>query len=376
MTFELTNNDRKYIGVKPIESHWDLVQLNDQIQLFFDGSRIVKSITRSEVAYQESDMDEATSDNRTILMPKTKRGKPRKLNFSSFQSRTGIGTYFSYTAEQGITIGNFTTQKTFYDTRFEEVEIKDFEALRKWVDNFIDSSAQGHLVEIENFGKERKTRVNIKEGDFFAFKVDRKNYGFGRVLLDIRKLREEKFFEKENHYGLSNLMTKPLVVKVYHRISKDKNIDISELRSHNCFPSQYIMDNKLFYGDYEIIGNLPLEMPELEFPISFSRSIDHNNMGIVYLQWGLIYREKNINTLPKNLSEITFRNEGIGFNLDLNKRIVENCIISNSNEDYWNSEFSYVIKEDLRNPKHKASRDLIFKEFGVNPELKYYENEP
>jgi len=375
--FELTNNDRKHLGIKPVDYQWDKLKLSDEIHLYFDGNTIVKSITLNQSSYQESDMNEKTSENRTILLPKTKRGKPKKLNFSSFQSRNGIGTYFSFTAgNQGITIGNYTTQKTFYNTYFEGIEINDFTKLRKWLDNFIISSPKKHLDEIKIFGKEKRKHIKIKEGDFFTFKIDRENYGFGRVLLDIRKLRKEKLFEKENHYGLSNLMAQPLTVKIYHKISQNKDVDFSQLKSQKCFPSEHIMDNKLFYGDFEIIGNLPLENSELEFPMSFSRSINYKHQGLIYFQWGPIYKEKNINQIPKKLKDNYFRNEGIGMGLNLNKKILVNCIKNNSNEYYWNSETFYVYKNDLRNPKNKEYKNQIFKEFGLNPKLEYYENTP
>ncbi|WP_062054554.1 immunity 26/phosphotriesterase HocA family protein [Aquimarina longa] len=375
MIFQLTKTDRKYLGLKPVKSNWDIVQLTDEIYLFFDGSTIIKSITVNQNSYQENDMNEETSNNRTILLPKTGRGKPKKLNFSSFQSRNGIGTYFSFTAgNQGVIIGNYTTQKTFYETYFQEIEINNFSELRKWLDNFINSSSKNHLLDINKFGKEKRKRVKVKEGDFFTFKVDRKNYGFGRVLLDIRKLHKEKFFEKENHYGLSNLMAQPLTIKVYHHISETKNIDVSILKNKKCFPSEHIMDNRLFYGDYEIIGNLPLENSEMEFPMSFSESIDYSNKGLIYFQWGFIYKEKNIKQISKSIVGNYFRNEGVGVGLRLNKKILINCIKDNSNDYYWNSDAFYTFKKDLRNPKNKESKIKIFKEFGLNPELEYYQN--
>ncbi|GAB1858343.1 immunity 26/phosphotriesterase HocA family protein [Flavobacteriaceae bacterium MHTCC 0001] len=375
MKFELTNKERKYVGLSLVEPQWEKVQLTNEIYLYFDGSLIVKSITVTEKSYKESDMDEKTSEDRTLLLPKTKKGKPKKLNFTSFQARNGIGTYFSFTAgNYGVDIANYTTQKTFYSTSFECIEINDFTALRNWLTHFIATAPQEHLTAIKKFGKEERQRVKIKEGDFFAFKVDRENYGFGSVLLDIRKLRKEKFFENETHLGLSYLMQQPLTVKIYHKISPHKNIDLTALKKLLCFPSQYIMDNRLFYGDYEVIGNLPLEDSELEFPISFSRSIHIDTPEIVYLQWGLIYKETTTQKLPEDLQDIMYRKESIGLVIQLNKDILVNCIANNSNDYYWQSNAHYSYKHDLRNPIHKKHRDKILKHFGLNPSIPYHKN--
>ncbi len=373
MKFELTNNERKYVGIQPVDPQWDKVQLTNEIYIYFAGSTIVKSITITKDSYKENDMDEETSEDRTMLLPKTKKGKPKKINFSSFQARNCIGTYFWFISSE-VTIANYTTQKTFYSTFFERMEIKDFTALRSWLTNYIETSPKDYLTAIEKFGKEERKSYKIKEGDFFTFKVDRDNYGFGRVLLDIRKLRKEKFFEKESHFGLRNLMGQPLTIKIYHKISTDKNIAIETLKNLPCFPSQHIMDNRLFYGDFEIIGNLPLTHNELESPMSFSRSIHYNTPDLVYLQWGLIYKETNITKLPKDLKEIAFRNEVVGFDLQLSKDILVNCIKNNTNDYYWKSDTHYMYKQDLRNPIHKTHKEKIFKVFELHPELTYHEN--
>jgi len=375
MNFELTNNDRRYLGIKLIETHWEKFQLSEEIVIYFDGSKIVKSIGIDEDSYEESDMNEETSENRTILLPKTKKGKPKKLNFSSFNSRNGIGTYFSFTAgEEGVIIGNYTNQRTFYDTYFEGIVIEDFVELRKWLDNFINSSPKNHLKDIQDFGTKKRKLVHIKEGDFFTFKVDRFNYGFGRILLDVRKLKKNKAFKDKKNYGLLNLMSQPLTIKVYHKKNTSKDINLKELKKCKSIPSQHIMDNRFLYGDYEIIGNIPLEKEELDFPISFSQSISQKDLETIYFQWGYIYKEKHPKQISDDLTGNYFRNEGVGFDLDLKKSLLDNCINNDSNNYYWNSNEFQTIKEDLRNPKNKEYKNKIFKEFGLNPQFEYYEN--
>lgn len=375
MQFELTNTDRKYLGLNPLNNDWVKTQLTKEIYLYFEGKYIRKSVTICDNLYREDDMNEETGENRTLLMPKTKRGKPKKLNYSSFQARRGTGTYFLFEAgKYGVTIGNYTTQKTFYSTNFEGIEIADFVELRKWLNDFIKTSPKSHLNDIKLFGKEERQNVKIKEGDFFSFKVDRYNYGFGRVLLDIRKLRKEKVFEKENHYGLANIMCKPLTVKVYHKVNPTKDIDLNELKKCRSFPSKHIMDNRIFYGEYEIIGHIKLENYELDFPISFSQSIYYKDPDTIYCQWGLIYYEKNIKNVSKEILGKYFRADGVGLGLSINKNILEKCIKDNSNHYYWNNKDLRSAEKDLRNPNNIKYKKKIFHEFGLNPNLEYHEN--
>ena len=183
-------------------------------------------------------------------------------------------------------------------------------------------------------------------------------------------------------------MTQPLVIKVYHIIEDSKKIEFEKLKKLRVLPSQYIMDNALFYGDYEVIGNLPLEDWEIEFPISYARSISYTDIKTVYLQYGRIYKEthrdnfykyieipnpESKNDWDKVLKFNPYRNESIGIGLNFNKSTLERAIAENSNEPFWNDK-TYQREDDLRNPKNKAIKKEIFDYFGLDAEKTYSEN--
>ena len=50
-------------------------------------------------------------------------------------------------------------------------------------------------------------------------------------------------------------MGKPLIIKVYHKISDNKNIDLKELSKCLALPSQAIMDNIFLLWRNYILGN-------------------------------------------------------------------------------------------------------------------------
>ena len=49
------------------------------------------------------------------------------------------------------------------------------------------------------------------------------------------------------------------------------------LESYPACPAQYIMDNCVYYGDYEIVGNLPVREEQEEYPVMYGQSIDARN---------------------------------------------------------------------------------------------------
>ena len=86
LIFELTNEQRKYLGLIPVEENWELVKFDDNIYHYFEGDTIKKEITVSKNYYHESELNEQTAENRTMILPKTKRGKIKKFNYTAVQS--------------------------------------------------------------------------------------------------------------------------------------------------------------------------------------------------------------------------------------------------------------------------------------------------
>lgn len=385
MKFELNNHQRKYLGLEIVPDHWEKVEITKEIFVYFDGNTIRKKISVGEYSYQEIKLEEDTQ-NRTILLPKTSRGKEKKLNFSSLEARNGIGMYFSFNIG-GIIIGNHATEKTYYSTSFENIKFKSIKDLPLWLDNYISNTTESDLSDLQKIATEKRKRIDLKEGDFFIYKVDRKSYGFGRLICDVRKIRKNPDFKTDKNYGLSHLMTQPLVIKIYHLIDETKDKDLNCLKSLKSFPSQYIMDNLLYYGDFEVIGNLPLEDWEIDFPISYARSISYGDFDTVYLQYGEIYKETqrdkfykyieipnpNSKTDWDKLKFNPYRNESIGFGLDINKQTLLQAISENSNQSYWNEEF-YGRDTDLRNPMNMEIKKEIFDFFELDSSKSYSEN--
>ena len=224
----------------------------------------------------------------------------------------------------------------------------------------MNDTTETDLAELEEFSKQTKSRQKYSEGDFFAFKLSRRKWGFGRIIYDIHKRKKSEEFVAGKNYGLSNLMGHPLIVQVYHHISSTPDITIEELKGKKMLPSQPIFDNRFLYGDYRIIGNAPVEMSEIIPLESFGRSLDAND-PFWYVQYGLTYREKR---RPPFLISKEYKNESIGFGLRVNEKLINDCIASDSNDPYWKQDYFY-IREDLRSPANAKIRRRIFRYFGI-----------
>ena len=78
--FILTNRQREYFGLQPLEAGWERVSLKDLV-LFYDGDIIRKVICyehSKQYGYSEFDYDLRTQ-SREQLLPATRRGKSKPL---------------------------------------------------------------------------------------------------------------------------------------------------------------------------------------------------------------------------------------------------------------------------------------------------------
>ena len=375
LIFELTNEQRKYLGLIPVEEHWELVKFDNGIYYYFEDDIIRKEIKVSKNYYHEAELNVKTSENRTMILPKTKRGKIKKFNYTATQSFSPFGTYFTFSTD-GVIIANYTTQRTYYSEIFSEKEKISLDNLKKWLDKWMKETTEEDLEEIEEFKNAKRKHCKFNEGDFFAFKISRREWCFGRILLDVSKLRKDENFKKNKNYGLTNLMGKPLIIKVYHKISDNKNINLKELSKCLALPSQAIMDNIFYYGEAIILGNLPLKPEENDMFISVSESISGIDKNIAYLQYGLIYREIPLSDYEKLIKDLkigaqTLRREGIGFVIDTYK--LKECIEAKSNSPFW-EKYKKRNVPDLKNPDHIELKRKIFKAFGLDADKTYEEN--
>lgn len=357
---ELTNEQRRFLGLEQIEPHWERAEIpNNCVKpekstgkdiLYFDGDVLRKVIwLRNDGSFRENSYALPTQDNRTKIAPLTGKGKPKRLNGVNIQRCTPYGMYFNYNG--GVTIANYTTQKTYYSSAFAGIPKMSEAELQGFLDKWIADTTDAELRDIQAFAQGQRRHCKYKEGDFFRFKYDRRHYGYGRILLDVRK------FIKDGGKFWDILMGKPLCVSVYHIITENPNVPIADLQKLPSCPPAYIMDNHFFYGEYEIIGNAPV--PEnADYPIMYGRSISALDRNKIIFCRGKEYREiplENNHLFPAN-----FRNNGIGWFLNVNQALVAACIKAGSNEPFWNVNH----RNDLRNPIWGDELAAILKQMG------------
>lgn len=371
--YELNNEERRYFGLDPIDISWDKVILKGDIHrpdsiLYYEGETIKRHIISTPNEYKEAHYNEQTR-NREVLLPKTSRGKEQKLNASTFEKRNPIGVYLSVLEYGDLTVGNITSQTSFYN-RLWEYHVQKGQKPADLIREFIQNSPENHFEEIEKFKQLQRKNVKFRKGDYFCFKLNRTEFGFGRILMNIDKLRKNNVLPID--HTLFRLMGKPVLVQLFVYASPTKEVSLEILKQQPLLPASVMMDNAFFYGEYEIFANEMIPDSQYDFPMSFYYGEDKS-----LLQWGFIeieadmyhFKQQASEALKQLLNHQYFEHNAIGFS-----PAYSNFEINNALKGIEIGQDNWMWKEDLRNPKYKAIKEELFTILGLDPSLNYAEN--
>ncbi len=362
--FELTNEQRKCFALPIVEDNWQKIQVpSGSLDLFYtyaylDGNRIRKIIQVYDEQpgyhmYKEYGIDELVSEDRTLILPKTSKGKPQKLSSASIGKRTPLGMSLAF--DRGhICLLNWKSDIVYYANTYEKTDTDTLYEFSEWVNRWCAETTAQDLNELSAFSAQDRKHYKYREGDFFRFKLNRRMFGYGRIIFDYSKL------ERSGIPCWKIFMGKPLCVAVYHLITDNPNLMPEDLKDRMMLPSQMIMDNAFYYGEYTIIGNIPLTANEGDFTIHYGNTISSQEQGVRY-QCGRTYIALN------NQEELFpgFRHSEIGWGLNVKMPILKECIARQSNDPYWQKMPAWQVNGDLRNPRFVDKLHEVHKQVGI-----------
>lgn len=362
--FELTNEQRKCFALPPVLDTWEKVEVPPNpcdmyyMYAYLDGTEIKKVIRvfdeqLGHETYCEYDVDAKLSEDRSMLLPKTVKGMPTKFNTVNLNKRTPTGMMLNF-LRGSVSLVNCDAQVSFYDSSMDDVNVETMEDFSRWIDNWCRESGSHEIEMVSAFASQPRIHQKYREGDFFRFRINRKLYGYGRILIDFGQMRKKKLPFWDIFMG------KPLCVAVYHIAAERNDLRPEQLKNLPTLPAQMIMDNIFYYGECPIIGNLPVEENKFDYPIHYGKTIRFGETGARY-QCGKIFQSlENGDVIASG-----FRNGSIGFDLHVKLPILQKCIEAKSNQPYWDLYYPYAVNQDLRNPKFSEVLKRIKMQMGV-----------
>lgn len=362
--FELTNDQRKCFGLLPVDAGWKKVvvkpsRYDDFITYaYLEGYCVRKVILINEddpknFRYSELEIRAKLSEDLTMLLPKTSKGKAKPFSSSNLLKYTATGMSLQY-YHHYLTLYNEISCRNFYHTKYDDPKMDGLDSFKAWVEDWCRDTGEKELAEIEEFAATGRAHQKYKEGDFFRYRINRKLYGYGRILLDFDQMRKKQRPIWDIFVG------KPLCVAVYHIVTERDDVTPDELIGLPMMPSHMIMDNAFFYGEYPIIGSAPLTEAEQDYPIHYGNAIHMGEKGVCYQCGKTCIKLDDTEVLDRR-----FRNNGIGWYLNMNLPVLQKCIETNSNQPYWDLYSPNAVEPDLRNPKYANILRQVKTQMGV-----------
>lgn len=260
--YELTNDQRKYFGLSLVSDNWEKIELNDSITFYYHGDRIVK-ILKYELGYFEYDTEIETK-HRQFILPKTAKGKEQILTIPRILKQKGSAIQFSGSFQGGGIHVYDNRRNVFFIKSFaEDGNIQNYNDIDKWVSNYITNVPIEYFTWLHKELSQKLSRVKIKEGDIIAFKINREEYGFARILVDVFLQRQKGDIVYPHLYWFH---PRSLIVAPYAYYSENLQIDLDKLVNKKVLPTLCIFDNDVFYGEMPVIGHRPLSLKDRQIP--------------------------------------------------------------------------------------------------------------
>lgn len=316
----LNNEERKYFALDPVKDSYEFVEIKEGYGVYFEGDTIKKKIEYTfeennalPTTYSEKDTEIKTRD-RSVVLPKTEKGKEKKLNYTSVSSASsGVGFFFTQkNGEWNIYVYNPKNYKRM-PSIYSDEKIYTLEDFKKWLKNYIVTAPADYLERMEELKTAKHKTVKYYNGDIFRFCIDREYYGFGIIIAQILKLRKDKLLISE--HVLNNTLTVPLIVRLYSFKTKNKDISVEEIVKHNLLKATIIADNGVIWGEYEIVGSKSLEENDIDFPIHAGVSLGQKKY--YRFCWGI--GGEYFNKLDAKIEELednTLLNHGVNFGVN------------------------------------------------------------
>lgn len=260
--YELTNEQRTYLGLIPVADSWDRHSLSDTVTVYFDENKLAKVLNYSW-GYLEYDTDIYTR-NREILLPKTAKGKEQRLTVPRILKIKGCGVQFSGSFQGGgIHVYDNRRNLFFIKSFSEEGEIKTYDDIDNWITNYISKLSPDYFDWLDKQLLQKRLKIKVKEGDIIAFRIAHGEYGFARILLDVFSEKKKGDIIRPEFYWVH---PRSLIVAPYAFYADTLQINIDNLLKKKTLPTLCIFDLDVYRGEMPIVGHRPLSQTDRQIP--------------------------------------------------------------------------------------------------------------
>lgn len=398
----VTNEERNYMGLNPVESSWEISQFYSKTNLWHKRTSVfwhddtIKKIIYEEkrisdnVITYESIMEydtELRSENREWLLPLTARGKKKKISATNILAVNPFGCEFHFyldTANKtsvGMAICNRRNNKEIAIGEADRIsKIRNDADFHEFMKYYMETCPVKYFEKIKELRESRHVTIKYKTGDVFRMELDRFHYGYGIITGQVKEILKWK--ELPEIHSLRTLMMVPIMVRFYDVCTTDEKLSVEDLSGLPLGRVEICGDNDIIWGTHTIIGHKELRKEDIEFNLVCTKIQEFNIHSTVhtydsfvadgickypdsfnlYVEWGtattVIPYEQISSKLKEYLREYRSPHGGVAMGI--------------SNPDLKGEE-SYKFKYNLLNGINKEIREELFRCLQLRPDTSFDE---
>jgi len=399
----LTNEERRYLALDPIEDSWDVTQYVSKCNVtyvrttaYWEGN-IIKKVIREEKRLVDIDQgpiwgwireDDTMiqTENREKIIPLTSRGKLKPVNATNITSVNPSGCTFYFRIDNRssnhpvtMSISNYRNCKKIAIGENEKVaSIKNEDDFHSFMQYYISTCPDNYFDRIRVIRTAKHQTVKYKTGDIFRVEIDRFHYCYGLITGELRKIL--KWSDLPKWHSLRKLMTVPIMIRFYDHIFDSPDLGPEELSNYPLGRLSICSDCDIIWGTHTIVGHKTLTEDDIEFGLVCTKVMGINehitthtydmfvNDGIIpnkdgyqlYVEWGLASVMLPFECISEKLK--SFLDEYHDPHGGVNISIIPDI------EKSW-----YSTKMDLLNPWNSEMREELFRCLKLNPDADFDE---
>ncbi|MCR2807579.1 immunity 26/phosphotriesterase HocA family protein [Paenibacillus soyae] len=362
LAFRLTNEQRPYFGLDPVREEWEEVEIKSGTTVYFDQEDVIRKVIKFDPFYRfhytEFDTVMATR-NRTTILPKTEKGKEKKITPTHIIAPTPSGCSVSFcltSGKQGSSIHAFNPRNHISLPIDSEDNLHTLDELRHWITNYIETCPPDYFNKVNRMRTMPHRTIKYKPGDIFRFEIDRVHYGFALIIGEKNKM--SPLLPAEHSWN--SLLTVPLLFRFYELKTTVKDLSIEEICSYPLLRAEFMSDGDIIWGRHDIVGHKQLEDNDIDFPMHLSFLRENHGPYVLRFSWGFgtaiadkPLDEEEVKTILEDMPESDFSNCGVALSPPMHELL-----------QVLDSEPQFGEWSDLLHPNNFRKRQKVYEWFG------------
>lgn len=284
---ELTNDQRPYFGLHPVQAEWERIAVGKDIIAFRDGL-IVRKLLEYDVytpgSYHEADYHILLNSSGELL-PASGKGPARKFNASNLKKYQPLSYSFYYHKNYLLSVH----RQFHYIVGKSCGMFADWLGAQVWISQFIAYRPNNHFATLDAVRFSKPARLTYRAGDIVTFTFSNGQYGFCRLLLDVNLLRHTKWLNSPDIHNLNRIGATIAIAEVYDIRKVEPTLTLAEATALQRFPPLFLADQYVRNGCLPIVGHHPVVAADLQdLPQAFETFYSFQDDASFHsFQWGL-----------------------------------------------------------------------------------------